>query len=273
MTPPELLSLVLTLRPAAPDPDRPLPVWWGPAAHAALLDVLRQADPALAARLHDDNALKPFTASSLMGRPAAGRTVTLRYTAASAEVAALLLQAAQNGALTPGRRLELDYIPFEITTASWCTEDHPWAGAESYAGLAPAGLAGQPPRRFTFQFASPTGFRSAERHQPLPLPDLVFGSLLERWNRFAPLALPAETRRYAAECLAVSRFELRSRSVPVKSGGLRVGAVGTVTYAALNADRYWLNLLAALAAFARYAGVGAGVGLGFGQCRWLPGQD
>ena len=271
MSAPDLLSLVLTLRPLGLDSNRPLPVWWGQAAHAALLRVIQLADPGLSARLHDDDGLKPFTASSLMGRPAPGRESTLRFTAVTGEVSALLLDAAQNGPLAPGARLELDYIPFEITAAAWNKAAHPWAGTESYAGLAETRLLGnQPPRRFTLQFASPTAFRSGGMHQPLPLPDLVFGSLLERWNRFAPAALPEEARRYAAECLAISRFELRSRSVPLKGSGLRVGAAGLATYASLNADRYWLSLMHALAAYALFAGVGAGAGLGFGQCRCLP---
>ncbi len=274
MNPPDLLSLVLTLRPLALDPARPLPVWWGQAAHAALLRVLQQADPALSARLHDEDGLKPFTASSLMGRPAPGRESTLRFTALTAGLSALLLDAAQNGPLAPGARLELDYIPFEITAAVWDEAAHPWAAAESYTGLTHACLLGaQPPRRITLQFASPTGFRSGEMHQPLPLPGLVFGSLLERWNSFAPAALPEEAKRFAAECLAVSRFELRSRSVPLKGSGLRVGTVGRVTFTALNADRYWLSLMATLSAYARFAGTGAGTGMGFGQCRSLPAAD
>jgi CRISPR-associated endoribonuclease Cas6 len=107
---------------------------------------------------------------------------------------------------------------------------------------------------------------------PLPLPGLVFGSLLERWNAFAPIAFPPEARRYAEECLAVSRYELSSRPVPVKSRGLRVGGVGQVTYTALNYDRYWLSVLAVLAEFARYSGVGAGTTMGLGQCRRVSDQ-
>jgi CRISPR-associated endoribonuclease Cas6 len=56
----------------------------------------------------------------------------------------------------------------------------------------------------------------------------------------APLALPEEVRRFAAECLAVSRFELRSAAEPAKNGAIQVGAVGRCSYAAVNRDRYWL---------------------------------
>jgi CRISPR-associated endoribonuclease Cas6 len=101
------------------------------------------------------------------------------------------------------------------------------------------------------------------------LPELVFNSLLERWNAFAPIAFPPETRRYAAECLAIGRYHLSSRVVPTKSVGKRIGAVGFVTYTSLNFDRYWMSVIAVLSHFALFAGVGAGTTMGLGQCRPL----
>jgi CRISPR-associated endoribonuclease Cas6 len=102
---------------------------------------------------------------------------------------------------------------------------------------------------------------------PLPLPHLVFGSLLERWNAFAPVAFPPELRRYAEECLALSSYELRSRGVLLKEGGLRMGAVGRARYVTTNFDRYWMSLINLLADFAIFSGAGAGTGMGLGQCR------
>ncbi|MGH2522322.1 MAG: CRISPR system precrRNA processing endoribonuclease RAMP protein Cas6 [Anaerolineales bacterium] len=146
---------------------------------------------------------------------------------------------------------------------------HPWAAATSYQSLSAPWLLGRarPESRLSLQFASPTTFKSGEKHVPVPLPGLVFGSLLERWNAFAPVALPAETRRFADECLALTAYELSTRMIPVKEGGLRAGAVGWVRYTALNHDRYWLSLINLLADFALFAGVGAGTGMGLGQCR------
>lgn len=147
-----------------------------------------------------------------------------------------------------------------------------WAALHSYQALsAPYLLSRQEaPRRLTLQLASPTGFRSNGRQIPLPLPGLVFGSLLERWNAFAPIAFPPEARRYAEECLVINRFELRSHGIPTKGGGIRLGAVGVVSYSSLNYDRYWMSVCAILADFALFAGVGAGVSQGLGQCRRLP---
>jgi len=271
---PDLLSLVLALRPTARS-DRPAAAWWGRASHALLLDTVELTDAALARALHEGSGPRPFTASSLLGHLPGGRLdpaeiYTLRFTALRGDVARCLLAASQpGGPWAPGAVLTLDGLALSVVGALTAAAEHPWAGSESYAGLAAARLVGGDPaaRQVSLLFTSPTSFRSQERHVPLPLPELVFGSLLERWNAFAPLALPAEVKRYAAECLAISRYDLATRPVPGKEGGLRVGAVGQITYATLNYDRYWMSILHALAAFALYAGVGVGTTSGLGQCR------
>ncbi|MEW6504970.1 MAG: CRISPR system precrRNA processing endoribonuclease RAMP protein Cas6 [Chloroflexota bacterium] len=278
MTPsPDLLSLVLILRPLPVPPDeRPLPNWWGRAAQALLLDVVRRADEELAATLHDENGLRPYTASNLLGhfearRPLPDQTYTLRFTALMAPLTRLLIAAVQpGGALAPGTPVELDYLPFRIEAVHLDPSTHPWAATAAYADFSAERLLGAaPPRRLTLHFASPTTFHVNGKHLPLPLPEQVFASLLERWNAFSPLALPAETRRFAAECLHLSRYRLNSLPVPVKQGGLRIGAVGEATYTAARYDRFWLTVLFTLAEFALFAGLGSGVAYGLGQARRL----
>ncbi len=305
----DLLSLLLTLRPlSAPPADRPLPLWWGRAAHALLLDVVRQRDSVLAAALHEntqaeqaagENLVRPFTVSTLIGRAGDGGPLqqeqyTLRLTAFRADVADCLAGAAREGALTAGAVVELDYFPFrveavqpgDLTPKTDLTPQppslqgkgekeggrgsgSPWEGCETYQTLsAPYLLAkNSAGRRIGLDFRSPTTFKSGGKHVPLPLPGLVFGSLLERWNACAPIAFPHELRRYAEECLALTQYKLSTRPVPAKSGSLRVGFVGEVSYTSLNYDRYWMSLLGVLAEFALYAGVGAGTSMGMGQCR------
>lgn len=104
----------------------------------------------------------------------------------------------------------------------------------------------------------------------MPLPAWVFASLLERWNAFAPVALPDEARRFAQECLALSAYRLSTRMVAVKEGGLRAGAVGEARYTATRFDRYWLSVIHLLADFALFAGVGVGTSVGMGQARRDP---
>ncbi len=273
---PRLLSLVLTLRPLPIDQaDRPMPRWWGRASHALLMKTIAAADPQLADRLHDENGLKPFSASNLLGRfkhwqPDPQQTYALRFTALNERLAGILIEAAAaSGPLTVGAQIELDFLRFKVEAAALSPEQHPWACSTTYQDLFSGHLlpSNPPSRRVSLHLAGPTAFHTAGRTQPLPLPELVFGSLLERWNSFAPVAFPEELRRYAAECLHLSRFRLRSLGVPLKEGGLRVGSAGEVTYTTSNYDRYWMSLVNALADFAQFSGVGAGVSFGLGQCR------
>ena len=285
-----LLSLVLTLKPlqTAATPTLP-PAWWGRAAHALLLHTVREVDENLAAELHtppgeveehasaSSNQVRPFTASTLMGRfnkgtPEPQSTYTLRLTAFRDDLAAILEQSSQSGTLSPGRTIGLDYLPFEIMpnpTLAPIANSISAIQKSSYQDISsPYLLAKQPaPRRLTLQFTSPTTFKSAGKHLPIPLPALVFGSLLERWNAYSPISFPVEVRRYAEECLAISQFALETRPVPQKNRGLRVGAVGRISYTALNYDRYWMSVLAVLAEFSLFCGVGVGTSQGLGQAR------
>ncbi|MEJ5225115.1 MAG: CRISPR system precrRNA processing endoribonuclease RAMP protein Cas6 [Anaerolineales bacterium] len=278
-----LLSLVLILQPLeVPSAREEFPRWWGRASQAALLDVVRRANPALAEWLHASspssdaqsqiaNSLRPYTASTLMGKfnrqngaPLPGETYSLRWTSFTAELTALLLKFAQHAA---GGTLELDHIPFSVAAAH-VTESQPWAGQDSYGALGSRFLPGvEIPRRVSFQFTSPVVFKSGGLSHPLPTASLVFNSLIEKWNAFAPVAFMPELRRYAEECLAVSRFDLESRAVPLKEGGMRIGAVGQITFTATNFDRFWLGQIHTLAAFALFSGIGAGTTQGLGQAR------
>jgi len=271
----DLISVVLTVHPLQPKIERQsMPQWWGRAAQMALLKAIAELDEALAAKLHEDTGLRPYTTSSLMGRFPRKQldpqgSYTLRFTGLTEAVSETLLRAANEGAFSAGRTLELDFFPFKVTAVHSSKEGHAWAGGSTFGELMSA-LVGQenaPARKFPFQLTSPLVFHSQEKTQPLPLPDLFFGSLLEKWNAFAPMTMPAEVRRYAETMMAVSRFDLQSRAAQMKAGGLRVGAVGRVQFSALNSDRYWLGMLNTLAGFAQFAGVGAGTTQGLGQAR------
>jgi CRISPR-associated endoribonuclease Cas6 len=267
-----LTSLVLHLEsPAAAT----LPASLGRAGQAALLRLVASHDMALAAALHEGDGPRPYTASNLVLGKRRGGTLAvtagdrgwLRFTGLTEPVGRCLEAVAAD----PPRRLELDGFELAVAGATLgCGDTAGWAGQTRYQELAARCLLGPPdppPHRVTLEFVSPTTFRSGGRYLPLPLPELVFGSLLDRWQAFAPVALSPEVRRFAAEAVAIGQCRLRTRSLPVKGGGLLVGFTGAVTFVALNRDRYWLRVLQLLAAFAFYSGVGYGTAAGLGQVR------
>jgi len=273
----DLLSLVLTLRPTH---AAPLPPRLGRAAHAILLARIAAQDAALAERLHAEDSPRPFTCSELIGGRRGERQVTpeqpytLRYTALTAEIAAALATA-----FAAGDTLTFEGVDFTVEDLTPSPplplSPSPWAGTDDYQALAaryllPAGSL--PDNRWTLLFASPTTFKTQGQTQPLPLPGLVFGSLVRRWNAFAPVALPEDgVQRYAEEMVVLSRFNLKSAPGWDRGKGdrrgLRIGCIGQAAYHAQNRDRYWLSVLSLLADFALYAGVGAQTTMGMGQVR------
>lgn len=269
----ELVSLVITVRPAAP---LTLPGHVGLAAYALLLRWISEQDEVLARHWHDQDGPKPFTCSTLVGARRAGpntlaltpdRPCWLRFTALDPAIAAILL--ARRDA--PPDSIELDGVTLPLENATTDPAVHPWAGLATYEEIAaPYLLARQKaPRRLSLAFASPVAFRQREMNMPLPLPNLVFGGLAERWNAFSPVAVSPEVRRFAEAGVALNSFRLRSRALPVKDGAPQIGAVGEATYVAVHYDRYWMGVLGLLADFAFYAGVGRMTTVGLGQARRL----
>ncbi|MCS6908133.1 MAG: hypothetical protein RML93_09665, partial [Anaerolineales bacterium] len=165
----ELISLILPLKPLLQPSPRAVD-WWGRAAHALLLRAIHQLHPDLAQTLHDEDGLRPFTVSNLLGRfdengaLRGDQVYALRFTTYRPEVSRALLDALQPGApLSLGMRVEMDYIPFEVVDP----QSNPlpfaeWQALNTYAELSsPYLLAMQvPPRRIRLQFASPTTFKS-----------------------------------------------------------------------------------------------------------------
>ncbi len=274
-----LISFLLTLTPEAP---ATLPADLGRAVQAETLARLARVAPDLAEQVHAGDGPKPLTCSNLMvAEPASGRRANhpadslavrpespclVRITGLTGPVCRALRTALVEGAPSTWT---LHEQTFRVTGVICDPAQDAWTGQASYEGLTAAVLqrGDRQPRSVTLEFVSPTAFKSQEMQVPLPLPGLVFGSLVERWNAFSPVALDPDLRRFAAERVAISRYRLESRPVATKNGALRIGGVGRVTYAILDADRYALAGLNILADFAFYSGVGVQTATGMGQCR------
>ena len=266
-----LIAITLTL---APTTDMTLPAFVGRANYAELLARLQLFDAPLATAIHSGDGPKPLTCSSLLAVRAerdavqlrAGQLVTVRFTGLTAAVShalrACLLEA-------PPAHWRLVDQEFAVVGATCDPAQHGWSGQTTYEALAAAQLLRTEAldRQVTLEFAAPTAFKSKDATMPVPLPGLVFGSLVERWNAFSPIVLSPEMRTYGEEVMAISRYKLESRAVGQKGDGVRIGGVGQATYRALAGDRYWLGVMHMLAEFARYSGVGVQTATGMGQVR------
>ncbi len=283
-----LVSVVIKL---AVEEASTVPIDLGRATHAWFLDRVRAADPTLAERLHQSNAVRPFTVSALRGvrrttqgqvTLEAGREYWLRVTSLQPELSQRVVDEVVPA--LPGE-IRLAETTFRVVSVTSDPREHAWAGQTSYQALAQEHLLGakRPARKIRLHFASPTTFRRTQgetsltdekgrayrvagHNVTLPLPGLVFDSYLQRWNAFAPIALHPDVKRYAEECVAISRYQLRTRLV--EFGPAReVGFVGACQFMALVQDQYWMRLLNLLAAFSLYCGTGRKTAMGMGQTR------
>jgi CRISPR-associated endoribonuclease Cas6 len=270
------LAAVIRLRllePAAP------PGYLGRAAHACFFDLLSGVDAGMASALHDANGPKGFTVSDLIGLTGqsqipAGQTCAVRITRID-PMLTTVLQERVLPALPP--KLYIGGQPFAVDGVATQATEHTMAGTADPTDLGARYLfAGPtPPNRISLNFASPTTFRSGGHNVPLPLPALVFPSYLDRWNAFNTSQFSGpDLRRFAEECVVISRYRLETVMVPVEPSAGQVGFIGTCQFTALNRDNYWLRLLHLLAAFSFWAGPGYKTPMGLGQTRpMLPRGD
>ena len=271
-----LLSWVISLQPAEAVST---PTNLGRAAHAWFLEQVRRADADLAQELHQGHGLRPFAISNLWPLGSQQKTkitlspaknYTLRVTSFSPQLSALLREQIIPH---PPQALTLGPAAMQVTDSTTDSSKHSWAGKDTFEELVQRHtLESTAPPRVSLRFFSPTLFRSEDKDIPLPLPGLVFGGLLDKWNAFAPIEVHQGVRRFAQECLAVSRYQLETQLLRFGADGARgavAGCVGRCTYAILVHDKYWMRLIHLLAAFAFYAGVGRRTTMGLGQTRPL----
>jgi CRISPR-associated endoribonuclease Cas6 len=245
----------------------------GKALHAYILRLICNVDPTMGEELHDLNQLKPFTISPIQGPVTVqGRSLLFhqtqdywfRVTSYEAQVSHCLgvLEAQPPAHL---RLLQGDFIVQRVTSDH---RAHPWAHRSSYEALYEAmqhqALAAT---RLALTFLSPTAFRSQGRTLLLPLPRLIFTSLLERWNRYAPFPLPPVILEAVEAGVDLTRYTLRTQMLDFdryRQAGF-VGDCEFLVHRDLPAAlRQHLELLAA---FALFSGVGYKTTMGMGQVR------
>jgi len=264
------------------------------------LMLIDQQDAPLAETLHDSGDQKPFTASGLMqpdsrgdfplyGHVEAGDCAVIRLTGLSESTAAALLgyHDTTRNQLAQGEQviIELDRLPWAVRGIH--LTQHPWAGCTTYQTLIDQQRQAYPPKSLTLHFIAPTTFRSQTVNMPLPLPTLVFGSLLTRWTNFTSHRLrdlpKHQLDAFIAHHLLLSRHDVRTEMIRGKQGGKEIGFIGTATYelirksdhltkhdpeleAFIQAEHVWFaRTLGLLADFAFYSGVGRKTTTGMGM--------
>lgn len=267
----DLMALVVTVTTAQ---DTLLPAYAGRSIYALLMRWLNEYSPRLAQYWHDVEGIKPYTCSNLVGLQRhspeqrllkANHTAWFRITALNSDI----VNALQSCLAHPPQSIDLDDNVLVVSSLTADSAQHMWAGTSSYQSISSAYLLAQaiPPRRFGLEFASPTTFKQNNLNQPFPTPDLIYGSLTERWNAFSSIGISSEFREFARWGMVVDRFDIQSARVTIMEEGKVEGTVGTVNYRTARYDRYWQSIAALLTEYAFYSGVGRYTTMGMGQVR------
>jgi len=280
-----LTALVLTLEPTV---TATLPAFLGRAIHAWFLDEVRRSDPHLAQALHGAGRSKPFTVSSLECqssrlsnsnlRLSAGQTCHLRITSLEMTLSQYLVETLAPSWLSA--HIHLCGVPFRISDVTCSTAGHPRAARVSYDAIIKQTIESAPPKSIALRFVSPTVFRRTpprgapfgdeSYNLPFPLPELVFGGLLDTWNTFSPEPIDGELLTFARDCVVVSRYNLHTELVEFGSGrrGRVGGYEGLCRFFIRCKHEVGRREIGLLAAFSPFAGVGWRKTMGLGQVQF-----
>jgi len=267
----DLLSVIITITARQ---DTLLPAHAGRAVYALFMRWLDAHSAELAKRWHDVGGIKPYTCSNIVGLSRhspdkrllkTGATAWFRMTALDSELAEVLLARFAY----PPKSLDIDGQVLDVASITADSTQHPWAGKTTYQDLSAQYLLAQanPPKRMSLELVSPTTFKQNNLNQPLPMPDLVYGSLSERWNAFSSVGINPELREYCRAGVGINQFDIKSSTMPMKDEGMVSGCIGKVSYRVMSYDRYWQSMLALLTEYAFYAGIGRYTAVGMGQAR------
>lgn len=220
-------------------------VFIGRALNAWLYRELATKDEGLATTLHDMPGEKPFHIA--LRRQPEPRIVVSGYSVLGSFIHHLAATFPERVLLNGQWWLRRQADPI-VKTASW-------------SDLAAALLKPSPESRVRFEFLSPTTFRSQGNYLPLPVPQVMFRGLLERWQTWSAVRLDRGAEDALAS-LVIRRFRISSVAVQLK--GLVPGFVGWAELEARLGPGPYTGLLGVLGRFAQFAGVGAKVTTGFG---------
>ncbi|MGL5080692.1 MAG: CRISPR-associated endoribonuclease Cas6 [Microcoleaceae cyanobacterium] len=280
-------SLVLNLLPRSPISKAHLS---GRHLHALFLELVESVDSNLSATLHQQSVDKAFTLSPL--QVARNGNLSLRNSSDSRSLNsnASVLQFQQDRpipagtpcwwrvsllderlfsqlmhlwlSLNPNQPWHLGGAELQVTSVFGNPQpSQPWAGFISYDQIIEQ--ASDTERQLQLKFCTPTTFRLTKYDCALPTKELVFKSLLRRWNQYSDRVFSEAI----LESIYPSFFNIRTEMVTDSRSKL-IGCLGDITFQILGeVEPVIIQQINALTDFALYAGVGRKTPMGMGMVR------
>jgi CRISPR-associated endoribonuclease Cas6 len=266
-------SLILTLIPQSTIPPGYLK---GKHLHALFLNLVSSVDRTLGTHLHDQKTDKAFNLSPLqIGHPKttdfilqrehkypikAGTPCWWRIALLNDSLFANLTQLWLN--LNPEQPWHLGPANLQITSILGTPHaDFPWANYATYADI--YAQASEEERQINLAFCTPTAFRQMQFDTALPTRDLVFNSLLRKWNQYSGIEFFSDL----IEPIYPSFFDIHTEIIDDARSKF-IGCVGVMNFRILGeVEPVKIKQINALADFALYSGVGRKTPMGMGMVR------
>jgi CRISPR-associated endoribonuclease Cas6 len=256
-----------------PENDAAISKTMNPQTHALVLNLVRQFNSSLSARLHNEPGYRPFTVSQLSGLVVCGEHMLLQhdrpcYLRITLFDDGSLWQQLCTHFLESGPiYVQLGNSVLRLTRILSTPDNDPtgWVCSTDWQTLFTLSAK----QSLTIHFVSPTAFSWGDRRFVLfPEPFLVWESLLHIWNRYAPESYRVERqglREFLLNNVRVTKCSLHTKTLYFPNYTQK-GFVGSCSYS-FKAPDDDAALLTTLAAFAYYAGVGYKTTMGMGQVR------
>lgn len=248
-----------------------LPASHGRLLHAAFLSAIRTVDEEISATLHN-SASKSFSLGLLklqcplqkMSYQLIAGTQAQWRVCVMGEHTKKVLQFLQKGL-----QLRVGSITFTIKDIYATQQQHSRAGLTTTEYLESQCAELPLMEQLTLEFVTPATFRYFEYDYPWPKPELIFGSLAERWNQISGEEHFAveKVKEIAASYLIPEKWQGGSRRVNLSPTHGVTGFVGSFTFKLSLLPLEYRAMFICLAEFAVFAGVGRLTGQGLGQVR------
>ncbi len=252
----------------------------GPILQAMFLNLIKQVDPSLVTRLHDNPGYRPYTLSPLgiaeENRDFQGYWLPRNHLLSANTLCYIRITFLDDdlfatfssyflGRINPTFRLgETVFTVTDVLVGA----DHQqrWGRFLSYKVLIER--ASSEYRRIQLRFFTPTGFRTGNLDLPLPLPRLVFRSYQKRFEEFAELAFPANFGEMVERYIGIARLTRINTAVIKTKNVMLIGFTGNVIFEIhAAAPPEFVSCANLLADYAFFCGTGRKTTVGMGQTK------